>query len=291
MKLAQQEIEALKSVNSIQSNITMEDTALTTLRFDKEALERQLRKFASQCQHLEDEKLRIIHTFKSAKIDVVDDKIEKAIVSLCDKVASLEEECDCLAKFKNKVFSNQVELTAMQNQNTELSNKITDLQRKIDNMEWIESGHKNLISSLTESSTKLQHDVDHARQEADSMRNQLKYLERENLQLMMDYKAAKQKVHSLKADLNQLHSQMSIGTATLPRDVGKASTKKNPKTPGDKENMKGTANQHSDRTKIPPTSARKEVRPHKEDRNKPIADRLDAAFAGSDENTQECKQS
>jgi chromosome segregation ATPase len=269
----------------------MEDTALTTLRFDKEALESQLRKFASQCQHLEDEKLRIVHTFKSAKIEIVDDNIEKAVVSLCDKVASLEEECDSLAKFKSKAFSNEVELNTLQRHNTELSTEITKLQQSIDNLKSIELGHKNVILSVTETSTKLQHDVVHARQEAASMRHQLKFLEQENLQLMMDYKAAKQKIHGLKTDLNQLRSQMSTATIVQSSDVRQGSIKK---PPSDKENVKESLNHNSEKNIIPPSSsAQKVVKPqtNKDDRRKPIADRLDTAFAGSDENTQECKQS
>lgn len=281
-------------MSSTHSSTKLEDAALTTLRFDKEALESKLRKFASKCQHLEDEKMRILHTFKSAKIEFADDNIEKAIVSLCDKVASLEEECDCLAKFKNKSFANEVELTTLKHHNTERNNKITELQRKIDNLKCIESEHKNALSSLTENSTKLRHDVDNARQEADSSQNQLKYLEQENLQLMMDYKAAKQKIHSLKADINHLHSQISIAPKASASDVSKGSTKKHPKTttPSEKENLKGAGNHNAEKNKIPPSSsARNVVHTSKDDRRKPIAACLDAAFAGSDENTQECKQS
>jgi archaellum component FlaC len=271
----------------------MEDTAVTTLRFDKEALESKFKKIASQCQHLEDEKQRIIYTFKSAKIELNDDNIEKAIVTLCDKVASLEEECDCLAKYKNKVFSNEVELNTLHHHNAELSSKVTELQRKIDNLRWVETGHKNLISSMTKNSTKLQHDVDNARQEASSVRNQLKYLEQENLQLMMDYKAAKQKIHVLKAELNHLHSQqMSIAPTASTSNVNRGSTREHLKTPSEKENVKGPTNHNSENKKNPPSSNRKSVQTtNKGDRHKPIADRLDAAFAGSDENTQECKQS
>jgi chromosome segregation ATPase len=275
-------------IDSVQSSGTLEDSELTKLRFDKQALESQLRKFASQCQQLEDEKQRIIHTFKSAKIQVADENIEKAIVALCDKVASLEQECDCLAHFKNKAFSNQVELATLQEQKTELMSKITDLQRKIDNMQWIESGHKNLISSLTEGTTKLQHDIDHTRQETASMRNQLKYLEQENLQLMRDYKAAKQKIHSLKAEVNQLHSQMPIAAIATTRDVGKSSAKKHPKTPNDKENEKRRANRDSVQQKIPPCSV---ARSNEDNKKNPVTSRLGDAFAASEENTQECKQS
>ena len=274
------------------SSTQMEDTAVTTLRFDKEALESQLKKISSQCQHLEDEKLRIIHTIKSAKIELANDNIEKAVVLLCDKVASLEEECDSLAKFKNKAFSNEVELKTLQHQKAELATKLNELQRKMDTLKSIEEGHKNLIASMTESSTKFQHDADQARQEAASMRNQLKFLERENLQLMMDFKAAKQKIHDLKADLNHIRSQMSIATIAPASDVNKVSVKKIPKTPcSDKENRKGTPN-HISENKVPlPSATRKVVPTSIDSRHKPIADRIDAAFAGSDENTQECKQS
>ena len=285
-------------MGTVQSSSTMEGTELTSLRFDKEALESQLRKVASQCQHLEDEKLRIIHTFKSAKIDIADESIEKTIVALCDKVASLEEECNSLATFKNKAFSYQVELTTMKQQNMELSSKIADFNRKVENLQWIESGHKNLISSLSDGKAKLQHEIDRSRQESDSMRNQLKYLEQENLQLMIDFKAAKQKIYGLKAELNQLRSQMTIATVSQVREVGKdtraSSARKPPRTPNDKENLKGSTNLDSDKKKMTAPAgagASKEIRRNKEDRNKPISARLGDAFAASDENTQECKQS
>lgn len=294
--MAKQEIEVHKCVSTgfAQSSTTLEDSEVTKLRFDKEALESKLRKFASQCQQLEDEKLRIILTFKSAKLEFKDENIEKAVVALCDKVVSLEQECDSLASYKNKVFSNQVEMTTLQQQKTDLISKITDLQRKIDNLQWNESGHKNLISSLTEGSTKLQNDVDSKRQEVESVRNQLKYLEQENLQLMIDYKAAKQKIHGLKAELNQLRSQVSIVTLATTRDVEKGSTKKLPKTPNEKENEKGRINRDSEKKHIPlpPSSGVSKVaRTSNDERRNPITARLGDAFAASDENTQECKQS
>lgn len=276
------------STGFAKSSSTLEDCEVTKLRFDKEALESKLRKVASQCQLLEDEKLRIILTFKSAKLELEDDNIEKAVVALCDKVASLEQECDSLASYKNKVFSNQVELTTLQQHKTELMSKITDLQRKIDNLQWIESGHKNLISSLTEGSTKLQRDVDSKRQEVESVRNQLKYLEQENLQLMIDYKAAKQKIHGLKAELNQLRSQVSIVALATTRDVENGIAKKLPKTPNEKENEKGRINH----IPLPPSaSVPKVARTSNDEKRNPITARLGDAFAASDENTQECKQS
>jgi chromosome segregation ATPase len=294
LKVAKQEIVHLQSLVAATRSDTLEDTEVTKLRFDKDAIENKLRKFGAQCQRLEDEKLRILQTLKTSKVVVLGDNIEQSIVALCDKVASLEEECDALAKYKNKAVSHQVELNTIQKQNAELSSKVFDLQKKIDNLVWTETGHKNLISSLRGDNEKLQYEVDHARKEADALRNQLRYLEQENLQLMIDYKAAKQKIHGLKTEINLLQAQKPIASIINIREDAKNSTRKPPKTPNDKENMKSNQIRRTEKETIVPTaSISKSVRPSNDNdnRDKKVAARLGDAFAASEENTQECKQS
>ena len=68
-------------------------TELAELRFDKEALESKLRKFASHCQRLEDDRAAMTDVLRSCSMDLsdFDGDINEAVISLCDRLVSLEE--------------------------------------------------------------------------------------------------------------------------------------------------------------------------------------------------------
>ena len=149
LKQAKEENEDLRSKLGPQASGVLEDTALTKLRFDKQALENKLRKYIAYCQNLEDKRVGILQVLRSTTLEDVDDNdIEKAVVVLCDKLASLEEECDALAKSENRASSDLVELDKLQIQNSSLTCQVSEHQNKIDKLVKLELEQKDLVASL-----------------------------------------------------------------------------------------------------------------------------------------------
>ena len=277
-----------------------EDSELTKLRFDKQALENKLRKFAVHCQRLEDEKENILQALGLTKSD---DDIGKAVVTLCDKVASLEKECDSLAKSENRSSAALVESDQLREKISSLQTQVSDYQKKIDRLVRSEAKNKELVASLKREQQELRGLADRARGNVESLESekcgQLRYLEQENLQLMVDLKATKKQLQHAKSEINMLRAQGAAPVAGIsdlpkpkhaPRDTeNRSSTNrsrntpgaKHPKTPADKENSKNQSENPTSSTRHNKSSSRRTQG----------AVGLGEAFAATEENTQECKQS
>lgn len=225
--------------------------------------------------------------------EIVD--IEKAIVTLCDKLASLEEECDTLAKSQNRALLDRDEVDKLRSQNLVLTSQVTDFQKKIGKLVTSKAKEEEAVASLRVELQELRSLADRARGNAESLETekigQLRYLEQENLQLMVDLKAAKKQLNNTKAELSMLRLQ-SVDPVVLVPAVAAVEEKlpsgrektgsKRPRTPANKENSKNDTNN--------PASA-KAARTMSSSRGTRRAAGLGEAFAASEENTQDCKQS
>jgi hypothetical protein len=108
------------------------NSELSSLQFDKEALENKLRKFASHCQSLEDERVTILQVLRSAvPLQAEDDDIEKAIVVLCDKLASLEKECESMSESRKSVSTSFLATDNFRSQNLSLQKQDNELRQQI----------------------------------------------------------------------------------------------------------------------------------------------------------------
>jgi hypothetical protein len=169
---------------------------LSELRFDKEALESKLRKFAGHCQRLEDDRAGMIDALKSCNIDAsLDDDINDAIISLCDKVASLEEgksrrssgESKFLQRLKedNKILISKIEKGAENEQHLEA--KVSECKKRIEALETsVEDSNENANGTKSE------------------MDRKLRFLEQENLQLMVDNKSTKKQLQGAREEIEML---------------------------------------------------------------------------------------
>lgn len=274
-----------------------EDTELTKLRFDKQALENKLRKFAAHCQLLEDERVSILQVLRSTKPDVVDhDDIGKAIVTLCDNLASLEDECNQLAKSEDRASSSLIEVSSLRAQMSSLKSQVFEFEQEISKLSRSKVEQEELIASLKVALQEQRALGDHARQNAERLEaekcNQVRYLEQENLQLMVDLKDAKKQLHKTKAELSILRAQCCASVEyssarPVPTEEKLSTNRENagsnrPKTPAKNGNQNGKEN---------PVSSSKAVRATRSARGTRRAAGLGEAFAASEENTQECKQS
>jgi len=305
---AKEQIQALQGQLSTSSFTGPEDSELTKLRFDKQALENKFRKFAVHCQHLEDEKENILRVLGLTKSS---DDISSAIVTLCDKLASLEKECDSLAKSENRASSSLVVVDQLREKNAELQRQVSDYQKKIDTLVRDQVEYKELVASLRREQQELRGLADRARGSAENIENKktadVRFLEQENLQLMTDLNATKKQLKNVRSELTMLRAQASVSVADigmlpppppLSKPVGSESVKKSsssrsrsnpsggkrPKTPGtEKENSNNVLeNPDSSKATQGTTSSSR--------RTQRAAVGLGEAFAATDENTQDCQQ-
>jgi hypothetical protein len=189
-------------------------TEISELRFDKEALESKLRKFATHCQRLEDDKAGMAEALKSCNVDIeaYGSDISEAIVHLCDRLTSVEE-----AHSKSLLGKS----AGMQNS---LANENSDLRQKLDKV----MNSENRLAEKLKISTKEVEELKKAmalQNLAPSVAsaetsNKLRYLEQENLQLMVDIKATKKQLQAVREELESIRVNAAEHTRTRTAHFG-----------------------------------------------------------------------
>ena len=278
---------------------SLEDGSITELRFAKEALETKLRKYLSHCQRLEEEKASVLEVLRSSQQGAsFDGDIPKSVVSLCDKLASLEEECETLSKSGNQASFYLSEVEQLRELNRSLQSQISDSSKRVDRLAQSEIELKESLTSLRLEQDELRVRADRAQGTAESLENeksrQVRYLEQENLQLMIDLKAIKKQLQKAKAELNMLRAKaldddtMDISSVAPPAPAQSRTKPKvkveraPPSTPVDKEN-----NENAERIASAKSSRRGWGSSLKSRRTPGLGESLEHG----EENTQECKQS
>jgi predicted nucleic acid-binding Zn-ribbon protein len=205
LKLALKEIKDLKTLAVHDASGSSLQSEMNELRFDKEALESKLRKYAAHCQRLEDDKSGIIDALRSCNRDHGDvGDINQAIVSLCDKLASLEQECETLTQ-AGRASDSESNIHRLRNENSVLIQKVTE--------------YKERLAAFKKEGAKLHQDAENAHSDAkdtDSEKERkLRFLEQENLQLMLDMKSTKKQLQTAREDLELLRINGGDGEPTL----------------------------------------------------------------------------
>jgi hypothetical protein len=189
------EIEKLRSQVKSMGSETDQRTEISELRFDKEALESKLRKFAAHCQRLEDDKAGMADALRSCNVDIeaYGSDISEAIIHLCDRLTSVEE-----AHSKSKLNEGGAREDLLENEKRDLRQKL----------EQVVQSEKRLAEQLkisTREAEEMKKCIETQKLGATTvsteMRNKLRYLEQENLQLMFDMKATKKQLHAAREEL------------------------------------------------------------------------------------------
>jgi chromosome segregation ATPase len=279
-----------------------EDAQLTELRFDKEALENKLRKFLSHSQRLEEEKASILDVLRSSQEGsaVFDGDISKSVISLCDKLASLEEECESLSKSENQASFYLQEVEQLREVNNTMQSQISESRKRVDRLVRSEIELKEALGSLRSEQDELRLRADRAQGTAESVETeksrQVRFLEQENLQLLIDHKAIKKQLQNAKAELNMLRAKaldddtMDISGLPAPtpnkaRIRAKVPVERAPpKTPTEKENSENVENVASAKRTSRGWGSSLKAR-----RTPGLGESL--TIEKNEENTQECKQS
>lgn len=194
LSLALQQIKDLKALAAHDASGSSLQSEMNELRFDKEALGSKLRKYAAHCQRLEEDKSGIIDALRSCNRDHGDvGDINQAIVSLCDKLASLEQECETLTQ-AGRASDHESDIQSLRNENSVLAQKVTE--------------YKVQLGTFKKEGAKLHQEFENAHSDAkdtDSEKeSKLRFLQQENLQLMLDLKSTKKQLQTAREDLDLL---------------------------------------------------------------------------------------
>ncbi|KAG7347885.1 kinesin motor domain containing protein [Nitzschia inconspicua] len=166
---------------------------VSELRFDKEALERKLRKFASHCQRLEDDKAGMADALRSCSIDIeaYDNDISEAIIHLCDRFTSMEQ------RHSSQPQGVEASIEMLQQENDTLRQKIDTLTEKLNQSTRYET--KEFRRDIKTKSTGI---------DTEEFQQKLAFLENENLQLIRDLKLAREALHKTRRELENVRVQV-----------------------------------------------------------------------------------
>lgn len=196
---------------------------MASMKFAKEALETKLRKYAAHCQYLENEKASIMDALASVDgCNVHDGDISSAIVALCDKHSSLEEECEALMNAEKRASSHLSELDHLRETNSQLQSTASDAERKIAKLTQAEAELTRKLNDAKDKVASLRSERDSLKAERGSVADleseksrRVRYLEQENLQLMLDLKNAKKQLKSTRAQLDAMRMKVDDDTEDL----------------------------------------------------------------------------
>lgn len=175
LQKANSELEELRANGPPTADSQSEE--IQKVKFDRLALEKKLRKYASHCQSLEEEKERIADALSSSLAkEIPDEDILDAIVSLCDQYASLQKQCDEL-KIQSKSHQNAF-------------SRVKELE--------------GIVSSLRSETEDLRQKLAKGQSTTDGESQKVTYLETENYDLLRNMKKLKSQLQATRVELNAL---------------------------------------------------------------------------------------
>jgi len=183
------------SVSSMKSDGAAQSKDLVNLKDRNHALEKKLKKYHSHCAFLEEEKAAVLEVIKSCLPGESAKDMSTAIMALCEKLNSLEEECSLQDEEKRKATSYLKELDKLRSNMADLEEKFADSENRISILSRSEKELQNKLKYTREevnSLRKKQDDTERSTLESEhDMSRKISYLEKENLQLHKELKAAK----------------------------------------------------------------------------------------------------
>jgi predicted nuclease with TOPRIM domain len=217
-KLAAAEESMLRNSNAT------DDAEVSSLRKAKDNMENKLRKYVAHCERLEVEKSNVVEALKSFQQDISvrpeEDYVE-AIISVCDRLSSVEEECDALASVEERASSYLMELDRLRDDNSSLESAMAKTQERLLELTRSESQLASKWNQTSDEIAKLRlekaelermsENSKGSTQDLESVMNtKVQCLENENLQLHMGLKKAKKETQAVKAELAAL--QLGVDT-------------------------------------------------------------------------------
>ena len=187
---------------------------LVRLRDQLNQCNSKLRKYVEHSERLEKERNGAMTILSSCNIeDIMGSCLEEMVKSLCERLTSIEEECDALANSEDKAAGYLADLDSLREKCTECENQLqfykeTNAELSSvhqDCKENLKRAHEKIASltkelkSLQESHTNTKGSMSELQ---DEQRRQLQWLEKENLQLGDELKRTKKELLQTKSRLN-----------------------------------------------------------------------------------------
>ncbi len=186
------------------------------LQEDLKQCENKLRKYVQHSERLESERKEVIEAISSCDIgDIVGDTMTDMVVSLCDKLESLEEDCVALSSSEAKAAEYLTEIDSLREKYSALECQVQGFEDKDAKLATALAECKdNLkkaqgkINALMKENDSLKAMAERAKgniSELQSERRRLtQYLENENLQLGDELKRTKKELTETKAEIDAI---------------------------------------------------------------------------------------
>jgi hypothetical protein len=179
-------------------------------------MESKMRKIESRRIKLEHEQKLYAQALQVQEVDVL-----KAIIELCDRQASHEED---LREARQNVVAGEVSSVKVDRLERKVASLETQLMGSRKNLEKVAQSEKELKqkhAELRAETDRLREIADHAQCRAENAESEsnrkVRYLEQENLQLMKEIKTLKKALQKSKAELNVLRIKGADDTIDLGR--------------------------------------------------------------------------
>jgi chromosome segregation ATPase len=181
------------------------------LQDDLRQCENKLRKYVQHSERLEKDRKRIIEAISSCAVaDVVGDSVVEMVVSLCEKLTSIEEECAALSSSEGKAAGYLTELDSLQEKYSALERQLksyedndTKLASALAECKANLNKAQEQISALIKDNKSLKSMAESAKGNFSELqserRRQMQYLENENLQLGDELKRARRELAEAKS--------------------------------------------------------------------------------------------
>lgn len=195
-------------------------TEISALRFDKEALESKLRKFAAHCQRLEDDKASMVSALRSCNMDpaTYGGDLNEAVISLCDKLTSIEQAEGSRARRGSS------DRDRLEKEKEELKSKLHHLLESQEELNGQLSRYQNETEELRKQLKAMNGANIQSTGENGETSRKLRYLEQENLELMFDVKTTKKQLQAAREEIEILrmnameNSTVDFGSVDLISD-------------------------------------------------------------------------
>jgi len=190
---------------------------------DLKQCENKLRKYVQHSERLENDRKGVLAAISSANVgDITGDGIVEMVESLCEKLTSVEEECEELANSQGKAAEYLTELDSLKEKYSLLEMEVQTYEENDTKLTSALSECKANLKRATEKIAQLMTDKESLKAMAESAkgniselqaerRRQMQYLENENLQLGDELKRTKKELSQAKSELDVVQKDILNG--------------------------------------------------------------------------------
>ena len=196
------------------------------LQGDLQQCEDKLRKYVQHSERLESDRKGVMHAIASYNIgEIVGGNVVETVASICERLSSVEEECNALAQSEKKAVQYLAELDSLRVRFDELESELQgclgEKEKLISKLEESEDSLNKCqgkIAELVKDRNSLQGLAENAKHSVSELqsekRRQMQFLENENLQLGEELKRAKKELQQTKTALDAAQKQAFGGEQT-----------------------------------------------------------------------------